>query len=237
MRTHILFAITVFAVAVIFAGVAGANDGQSPHIFEMVQQGQDVRIRFGYSSPGCFGDIFDPSMNSADVYRCDDEENCVLVGEASALCEEDGTGDASCDSPRNPCEGACVDCNGDGVEECPKEYAGDGFDDVCCFRKYFFMVDECVLPGHYNYLFESVFPDEEDIEVTEWDLACAGIDSGVDDEEDPDSGPPGDYIGDEDEGGGSSGCSTSGAGAGGPLAIILFAVGAAALFWSRRQRG
>jgi MYXO-CTERM domain-containing protein len=223
----------VTAVALLVVGLtaahrAEANDGQWPEIYELVQQGQDVEITLSlWPSEGteinwdCYpGDPFDNDANV--IRRAEGTDEYLVVLEEYRLTEElEPTGQSPryCHEPdvefcaANDCE----DCDGDEVPECP---------DLCCYKDLYTVVDECVPPGLYVY--QSVddlgsldLVNQESIEV---------VDAGTD-ECDPADG------GDADEDSGEDcGCSAPGGTALNPLALVMLALGIAAILIDRRRR-
>jgi len=197
------------------ATFARANDGTPPELFALMQQGQDVEVTLeivGSGEPG-LGEEYDLVRDGSGG------EVDLLVGEQlqaeSAVSSEvrcRGGWDDSEACADNPDE--CLDCDDDGVPECPLEY--DGW---CETVYYFEVVDYCVPAGETTYTFAAdgwAFEDSLSIDVVDSGEECT---------------VPG--------GGDGDGCSVVGLGRSGPgvgPALIILVVGLALLRSSPRTR-
>ena len=201
--TGILFSLPAIA--------ALANDGTPPKLFELIQEGQDVAVTLeivGGGEPGT-GEEYDLVREGASG------EVDVLVGEsldssdaASSEVRCRGGWDYAEDCAENPDD--CLDCDEDGVPECPLEY--DGW---CETAYYFEVIDSCVPAGGTTYTLSAdgwSFEDSESIDVVDSGEECTVPGAGETD-----------------------GCSVAGVGWTGPgvwPALVLLLVG----LWVRLRR-
>lgn len=166
--------ITFFLILVflVFYPVAAlADSGPDPLIFSLEQDDQDVAVRL-YDSAQSLKDA------TCTLLRRNNYGEHVVIKDA-VLTEENLDEDMRCYGSRGHAEHCedypdeCIDCDGDGHDECATE----------C-RHFMMIVDECVPAGNTRYIFrvmkEHLEEDEEIIKVRDAGVECSGSNADAD---------------------------------------------------------
>ena len=246
------FRIWVFASVVFFlisvmamADSAGPSDYWAGSITSPVQSGQDVHIDIHMEMQE-YGD--EPKPADILLWRINRWENKKLIQDSKLIATGSYTAHGMCHAPNPNCAAHpenCDDCDGDGVNECPKFY---------CESYDYSLTDACVPPGKTWYdlsstdwsCLESIHFDVEDkIHAcgTSANVNSAGDMCHADDDNynvtipDDDTNENSNDKGDDDgTKAGCGGCSVEGSASGLPLAVVMLVIGLAAMIFSMRKK-
>jgi hypothetical protein len=215
---RILYLVVVISLC---SGAAAANDGPAPEIFELLQQGEGVRVTLSLADGG------EPGMGDPISLTRETDQGEVDLFEDQAF----GSGDVV--ESYSACVGMedeewcaanpddCDDCDGDEVLECSL------IDGWCDTFNHVEVLDECVPAGMATYTVWEPFGttqidyDSASIEVEDVGQEC-GTGSDSDADSDADTDADSDTDGDADSGGGDDGgCSVVTPGAGSSPAVVL----------------
>jgi len=220
------FFVFLFLLLFVVPEAVFADMAPPPEIYSLAQEGQDIKIRYGYYGPG-----YDSGMKMTLV-RANESGTKVLFENTAPPENEAEKTDGSCSTfhcvgdPSTECTTHpenCVDCDSDGTPECCGE---------CWLEMSWSWVDECVPSGFTEYTISvndtyDAGVDFMSIDVSDTGEKCLGMDSGAD--ADSDGGKVTEHAS-------SGGCSVSAVGdTNSATAGVLFLIGLAALLAGRKK--